>query len=366
MAVDHEPAAASGPLRHDVGPGGTVVVAVEADDVRIRGIDGTEARVVSPADGAGLETAAEGGRFIVRSERAARYATFGLRIGGHGIGMTIAGSIEVEVPRDARVEVRTAAGDVSVRDVRGGSSVKSASGDVSLKRVAGPIAVGVASGDTLVEAAAPISLEVRSISGDVRVRAPLVDRLAAETVSGDVHVSGTLAPGAGHTISTVSGEVDLSIAGGLTLTAKTVSGQVDCRHPDRRSGDGRRRPLVIGDGAAHLAIRSMSGDVEVRAAAPAGAPEAPAPPPPPVAPSPPHLPPDPAAPPLPAPPPSVAHSLLDAPTQPAGGGAPPGREPTLDVLEALARGEIGVLEAERRLAAMAPADPHQEGGNLHG
>jgi hypothetical protein len=364
MAVDREPAAVSGPLRHDVGPGGTVVVAVEADDVRIRGVDGTEARIVSPADGVGLETAAEAGRFVVRSERAARYATFGLRIGGHGIGMTIAGSIEVEVPRDARVEVRTAAGDVSVRDVRGGSSVKSSSGDVSLKRVAGPIAVGVASGDTLVEAVAPIALEVRSISGDVRVRAPLVERLAAETVSGDVHVSGTLASGVGHAISTVSGGVDLDIAGGLTLTARTVSGQVDCRHPDRRSGDGRRQPLVIGDGGAHLAIRTMSGDVEVRAAAAAavGLPATPVPPPPTAPPSPP----EPAVPPFPAPPPSIAPSPLDAPTQPAGRGDQPGREPTLDVLEALARGEIDVLEAERRLAAVPSPDRHHAEDGHHG
>lgn len=366
MTVDHQPAAASGPLRHELGPGGLVVVAVESDDVRIRGVDGTEARIVSPADGAGLETVAEAGRFDIRTARAARYATFGLRIGGHGIGMTIAGSIEIEVPRDARVEIRSAAGDVSVRDVRGGSSVKSAGGDVSLKRVAGPIVVGVASGDVLVEANAPIALEVHSIAGDVRVRAPLVDRLAAETVSGDVHVTGTLAPGVGHAISTLSGEIDLSIAGGLTLTAKTVSGQVDCRHPDRRSGDGRRQPLVIGDGGAHLAIRSMSGDVEVRAAAAAGVPEAPAPPRPPTPPAPPA----PASPPFAAPPqgvataagvataPAVANSLLDAPTQPAGGGLPPVREPTLDVLEALARGEIDVLEAERRLAAVQSADPH--------
>lgn len=52
---------------------------------------------------------------------------------------------------------------------------------------------------------------------------------------------------------------------GLTVEIKTVSGDVSCDHPDRREGDGRRRPLVIGDGAARLAIRSMSGDVEIRA-----------------------------------------------------------------------------------------------------
>jgi len=55
-----------GPRAHDIGRGGLVTLAVEADDIRIRGVDGTQARVVDPADGAGLETRAEPGQFGVR------------------------------------------------------------------------------------------------------------------------------------------------------------------------------------------------------------------------------------------------------------------------------------------------------------
>jgi len=109
--------------------------------------------------------------------------------------------------------------------------------------------------------------------------------------------------------------------GGLTIEVKTISGDVECDHPDRREGDGRRRPLVIGDGSARLAIRSMSGDVEIRAGR-----TGPAAPVPPGAPAPPRTPASPAAP----------------------GDGPDAR--TLSVLEALARGEIDVAEAERRLA----------------
>ncbi|HYN48287.1 MAG TPA: hypothetical protein VER83_05425, partial [Candidatus Nanopelagicales bacterium] len=101
-------------------------------------------------------------------------------------------------------------------------------------------------------------------------------------------------------------------------------------------GDGRKRRLVIGDGAARLAVRSMSGDVEVRAgrAAPVAAPPAsdlpgafgfPETPPPP-------------APPLP-------------PTGIVGEA----NATTLAVLEALARGEIDVAEAERRLGGAPTA-----------
>ena len=390
-----------GPRFHDIGRGGVVVVNVEADDVRIRGVDGTEARVVAPADGAGIETTAQPGRFTVRTGGTARGAFLGIRIGGRGIGIHVSGTIELEVPRDARVEVSAAAGDISLRDVTGGAAVRTASGDVSIKRGAGRMAIGVASGDVAVTAAEPVTLDIHSISGDVRVRAPRFDRVAIETVSGDAELVGTFGTAGGHTISTVSGDVELGVLGGLTLEVKTVSGEVDCDHPDRRSGDGRKRPLVIGDGAARLAVRTMSGDVEVRAGKPASreiagfdaaAPAAGAafgfalaaeiaPPRAPVAPGAPAAPPPPVAAPPPPPPPgamaptagsaasaasaasagsaaSAAELTQRAPA--AGAGRAATAEPgsaadaaTLSVLEALARGEIDVLEAERRLASSA-------------
>ncbi len=84
----------------------------EADDVRIHGVDGTEVRVVAPADGAGIETDAQPGRFAVRTLRQVgfeRIAFVGLKVGrrefGFPLGFRVSGTIELEVPRDARVEV---------------------------------------------------------------------------------------------------------------------------------------------------------------------------------------------------------------------------------------------------------------------
>jgi len=354
-----------GPRVHDIGAGGVVSVSVEADDVRIHGVDGTEVRVLAPADGVGIATDAQPGRFAVRTLRHAgieRTGFIGLKIGGRGfgfpLGFRVSGTIELEVPRDARVEVSSAAGDVSLRDVRGGANVRTASGDVSVKHAAGQIAVSVASGDVTVLGAEPISLDVHSVSGDIRARAPRFDRVAVETISGDAELGGTFGVEAAHVITTVSGDVELAVGGGLTIEVKTVSGDVECNHPDRREGDGRRRPLVIGDGGARLAIRSMSGDVEVRAgkpgparldsgaegAATAGFGFPPAPP----LPQRPPLPPRPAWPAPSTPPTARASSPVEEDATEA--------RATLAVLEALARGEIDIVEAERRLAgAPAPA-----------
>ncbi len=328
-----------GPRAHDIGRDGLVTVAVEADDIRIRGVEGTEARVVVPADGAGLETRAEPGQFSVRRMHRGGSGTVGfvgLKIGSRGfgfpLGVHVSGTIELEVPRDARVEVRSTAGDIAIRDVRGGTTIKTAAGDVSIKNAAGQVAVDLGSGDVHVTAAAPLTLSVHSISGDVEAIAPRFERVAIETVSGDAELAGAFAGGTVHTVSTVSGDVELSVVGGLVLEVKTVSGDVDCAHPDRRSGDGRRQPLVIGDGAARLTARTMSGDVEVRAGKPwhvtfTRDEEA------------------------------VGSGVAGSPTRPAPPVAPaqPSDAATLAVLEALARGEIDVVEAERRLAGDRPA-----------
>jgi hypothetical protein len=333
----------SGPRVHDIGAGGIVVVAAEAADIRIHGVEGTEVRVVAPADGAGIVTEARPGRFTVRTLRqvgSERIAFVGLKVGrrefGFPLGFRVSGTIEIEVPRDARVEVGVAAGDVAVRDVRGGAVVRTASGDVSIKGAGGHVAVNASSGDVHVIAADPVTLDVHSVAGDVRARAPRFDRVAVETISGDAEVAGTFAATVRHTISTVSGDVELTVlSGGLAIEVKTVSGDLTCHHPDRREGDGRRRPLVIGDGAAQMSIRSMSGDIDVRAGR--VAPPAPAAPAAPVAPAPPRP---------PAPPPAM--STVPDGAQDAG---------TITILEALARGEIDVAEAERQLAIVpAPAE----------
>ena len=229
----------SGPRVHDIGAGGIVVVAAEAADVRIHGVQGTEVRVVAPADGAGIVTEAQPGRFTVRTLRqvgSERVAFVGLKVGrrefGFPLGFRVSGTIEIEVPRNARVEVGVAAGDVAIRDVLGGAAVRSASGDVSIKGAGGHVTVNASSGDVNVIAAEPVTLEVHSVAGDVRARAPRFDRVAVETISGDAEVTGTFAATARHAISTVSGDVELNVlSGGLAIEVKTVSGDLTATTP---------------------------------------------------------------------------------------------------------------------------------------
>src|SRR5450756_2426258 len=112
----HEEQAASGSLvrEHDIGPGGSVVVAVEADDVRVRGVDGTTVRLVAPTtDHPAIEVVAEPGRYAIRLGQPIRGRVFGFRFGSRGIfGLEVGGgTVDLEVPRDARLEISVRSGD---------------------------------------------------------------------------------------------------------------------------------------------------------------------------------------------------------------------------------------------------------------
>ncbi len=311
--MDLDPTPAPDPERsHDIGPAGLVVVEVTADDVRVRGVDGTVARLVSGHAPEALRIETGDRRLVVRSRVGGPGAFMGIRIGSWGFGTTISGTVELEVPRGSRLEITTASGDVAVRDVQGGVQVRTASGDASLRGVAGDVRFQGASGRLTVVAEAPISLRAETISGDVGVEAPRVDGAQVRTVSGDVEIATTFAPVGAHAIETTSGDVELAVGGGLTLDARTVSGDVDVSHPDRVRGRERRDPIVIGDGSARLTVRTLAGDIDVRRGAPAAKPATP---------------------------------------------AAPRDDPALDILEALSRGEIDVAEAERRLVAAGSGGP---------
>ncbi len=349
---------ATGPLvrEHDIGPAGSVVISVSAHDVRVRGVDGTVVRLVSPAeDHPAIDVTTGPGSYAVHVGRTVKGRGFGFRLGSLGLfGLDMGGgSVEIEVPRDARLEVGAASGDVTIRDVTGSVAVRTASGDISVRGGGGDLHVEAASGNLRAVASAPIAVSIRSISGDVEIDAPRTERTSITTVSGDVEIASAFAPGGDHVINTTSGDVDLAVEGGVTIEVRTVSGDVDCAHPDRRTGNGRRDPLVIGDGAARMAVRTLSGDVEIRAgrvwrgrtkaedqsahgtAARPGVPAVPAIP---------TLPPFPAA---------LAQS--GASGDPAESSAAAATD-TLAILEALARGEIDVTEAERRLGSGARLD----------
>lgn len=161
----------------------------------------------------------------------------------------------------ARLEVRTASGEVRVDDVYGPSVIQTASGDIAVRSTA-TCDLRSASGDIAVRHVSDEAV-AHATSGDIQFDVVGAD-VKARTVSGELRV---LDVRAGHAeLISVSGDVEVGIHSG-TLAAvdlSTVSGRTDTDLPVTESApvedDEAASPLL------DLKIKTTSGDIRVRRA----------------------------------------------------------------------------------------------------
>ena len=355
--------------------GGEVEILVTATNVRLRGVDG-DTVAVGTRDGEPVDEEvvieATPGKVRIRDGES------GLRIGPLRIGSRGGADLDIDVPRTARLSLRTLSGDVHAVGIAGASHWASASGDLRLDVAGGPVSAESMSGDVWLTASEPIELKVRSVSGDVSVRGPRFDALSASTTSGDVRIVADLGERPDHMISSVSGDVDITTSSPVRVSTQTVTGDVRASGTRLAEGGRGRRSLVVGAGTIGLSVRTMSGDillrgVEVTAATVSGAwsapdvpdvPEAPIAPAPasPAAPAAPAAPSAPAAPPAPMPPVVVVAEAEAAPNLVRSSGGATGpvdrREAArLEILRALERGDLDIEDASHKLEILEDAGP---------
>ncbi|WP_183100423.1 DUF4097 family beta strand repeat-containing protein [Nocardioides pelophilus] len=157
-------------------------------------------------------------------------------------------AMDIVVPTDSRVDVRSGSADIRVAGQVAAVSVKSGSGDVSLERVTGAGTIDTGSGDIAVVEVVG-ELRVRSGSGDITA-----DHLHAATTvstgSGDIRVEHASGP---VVVKTGSGDLDVARAES-DVTMTTGSGDTVIRH------------------AARGRITSKAASGSVRVGVPAGTP----------------------------------------------------------------------------------------------
>ena len=268
-------------VRHAVGEHGDVSLRSVAGPIRVRGIDGAEARVVlryalrAPDDAAAARIEEE---FIARLERGdgrlaattadSRHAVIDVPgpLGALARAFGVAGDrsmeLEAEVPHGAAVSVETVSGDVVAEGLDGRQRYHTLSGAVTLG-CSGELRVETTSGDTRVDAPAPTGLEWHSVSSRVRATAPVWTSVRLDTMSGDAWLAGRLAAGPDHQARSVSGDVRLAGAGGVLIETRSVSGTVRSEVEHRIEGRAGRNSVVVGDGSSRLSFESMSGDLLV-------------------------------------------------------------------------------------------------------
>src|SRR5205085_11442846 len=111
-------------------------------------------------------------------------------------------------------------------------------------------------------------IEGTSVTGDIDIRSQ-DHACELHTVSGDISVD--LDPEAGgreSRLKTISGDVEVGhLSSSCYCDYHTASGDLECDEPTRIIREGRKdRTIIIGDGRSHLSVKTVSGDLTIKAA----------------------------------------------------------------------------------------------------
>jgi hypothetical protein len=149
---------------------------------------------------------------------------------------------DVAVQDAAGLRVQSASGDARAATIDGEARIQTVSGDVRLGTVTGPVSATLVSGDFAIDDAHS-DLSAKTVSGDQRIGAVREGQIKLQSVSGDVRVG--IRPGTRLRIDANS-------------TSGDVSSELDVRDAPSEAPSARE---------AHLAAKTVSGDIEITRAA---------------------------------------------------------------------------------------------------
>jgi DUF4097 and DUF4098 domain-containing protein YvlB len=195
--------------------------------------------------------------------------------------------LRVKVPKESEVNVSAVSAEVTTSGVLGEQRLNAVSGDITAE-FAGDLEVKTVSGEVRLKGhGQPARLHVSSVSGDVRLEHGAGDLEAgtvsgslvvsldstksvrARTTSGDLHFEGKLARGADFDATSVSGDLNVraSADGGYSYEARSFTGDItNCfgaAPVERHHGPGHTLEGTRGDGAGHVRLKTMSGDIQL-------------------------------------------------------------------------------------------------------
>jgi DUF4097 and DUF4098 domain-containing protein YvlB len=231
-----------------------------------------------------------------RSNEAGRAAAEGTRVEMNGNTLTVETpnskgfgfvrrssdlNISIRVPADSELAAESASADMFFEGRYTAATVKSASGDLRLEHVSGDLERHSASGDSEIGRVGG-NASITKASGDLRMDAVGGD-LAIKSASGDITVGSV---GASARVSTASGDIRIDSLTRGEARLNAASGDINVGVAEgtavwldlnSASGDSRSE-LPVSDASPTgvaptltLHVRTASGDINVRRAAPTNA-----------------------------------------------------------------------------------------------
>lgn len=180
-----------------------------------------------------------------------------------GVTTSDAAEVHVAVRHDVPVRLGTVSADGLLAGTTADASVSTVSGSLVTDSTSGRLTAKTVSGD-LVLRAHDGGLHANGVSGTVTASGAF-DQLGVTTVSGAVVVDAARAVSVAA--QTVSGDVTVRVPAGLGLevTGRSVSGRVvvDEAESGASGPGGGSFARVVGDGACHVRVTTVSGDVTV-------------------------------------------------------------------------------------------------------
>ncbi len=256
----------------------TVSIHNTRGEVRISGWDKDEVSVVGELDdlATGFTFEVDGAQTIFRVEMPTRDVSYG-----------DGSKLEIKMPVNGRVDFDGVSTDVSVTGINGGISVHSISGDITGSRIEHRLMINSVSGDIdfsdaggkakFTTVSGDMDLELRSeavslnaVSGDIKLRLNNFDTVLASTVSGELEVVGSLSASGSINVNSVSGDVRLDLKAPVNARIDVNTGpggDIENNLTDDKPRDVFPAQMVLksksGDGSASIAVRTVTGDVEL-------------------------------------------------------------------------------------------------------
>jgi DUF4097 and DUF4098 domain-containing protein YvlB len=226
-----------------VSPGGRLTIDSDGTDLRVEGTGGNQVVVRIVLNGS--ERVME--RMTLSAEQSGNDVAVTAK---HGSGKwtdwfggwSLDGRVEVQVPRDYSIDIRTSGGDIKVAQLKGDARGRTSGGDIQVTDIQGPVDMGTSGGDVRaeqIEGATRLStsggdLDIARLKGDLDAKTSggyihldnVVGKVVARTSSGNVIARGIrgdseLKTSGGDIRATIDGKIAAHTSGG-DVTAELV------------------------------------------------------------------------------------------------------------------------------------------------
>jgi hypothetical protein len=206
-----------------------------------------------------------------------------LGIEGDESGAAPGSEFRVQVPRRARLWIKSATASVEVLETQGELDVLSVNGSIVVRGQPSIASLESIDGPITVEAGAPVlrartsggrvsvrakagDLSVETVSGGIEVACPVLDRGRLETIGGAIRFTGNLAPSASLETETHGADIHLQFTGPINGEFRLASpggGVVNRLDGPGRLVKGAPATFLVGTPSATITARSLKGTVTV-------------------------------------------------------------------------------------------------------